>query len=513
MKYKFILFVGIILLSGCSRVPPKENVSPHTPSTTKEEGAAPPDFVSTTLPEGDNRIFSYDFFEDKQNNFFFLYPRGWKSQKNGSEIKFFSPERKNNSELTVTLYKNGTSSPFLCKKLEYKNSHAHFEEKNIVYDCFQKQNGDTLMFQYVNNINRVQIEEGIQYFSFEDEGHHYEDPKYSFWFTYPPLWKVEKRDSSTYEPDLKISPYIHVVADEKRNMGMEYSSGDLYVGVVPETFESLKQKIENLERTPSGQTLTAVSDIQDIFINNLHGKKATHDTPLGISVHFYYFPLSEKSGIFMHTYERTDGKEKIIEKIISSLQIYGVPLSLENFSKKYGFTLPIPSTWKIYESSPVLIGFEDVSGVHTAVIKNPLEENAPPMNIRFEPLEKAPTNRDTLFDTIVVPIKTQDDIKKSAQQIKNNQKSKKIDGIPVLIYFASDPLSGDIFISAEFFYKNNLVTIDLGLYEKMSEIPGSTEKEKIVKDKISEIEKGGGTNESKQQILLFERLVNSLKFH
>ncbi len=512
MKYKFILAMGIIFLSGCAVPSPKK--SSPIPVTTLA-----PNINSSTTEEMDTRVFSYDYFEDTQNKFFFLYPKGWSYKKSGNEIKFFSSEPKstdneNSYDLLITFYKNTTSTPSFLKEkiISIENPHAHFEEKNTLYDYFKNQTGESILFEYFNNDNRTQIEEGIVYFSFEDQGLRYEEPTHLFSLTYPPLWKLENSKNTEYRSYFKIFPNVFLSAAEERTLPMEYTSGNLEVGVVQETFDSLKKKIENMERLPTGQSLTVVSDVKNITLNGITGKKATHATSFGISVQFYYFPLSEKSGIFIHTYERTDGKEKIIEKIISSLQIYSSQISLENFSKKYGFTLAIPSTWKITESSPVMIGFEDVSGVHTAVIENPLEENTPHISIRFEPLEKAPTNRNTLSDTIVVPIKTQDEIKKSAQEIKTNPKSKIIDGIPVLTYFGSDPLSGNISINAEFFYKNNLVNINWGLYEKMSEIPGSVAKEKIVRDKISEIERGGGTNESKQQIKKFEEIINSFKF-
>ena len=340
--------MAVFVFLGCS--------SPITPPTPSEVTASttiliPNTNTSTNLNTNQNEVSrdipSYEVNSDLKYNFIYFSTDDSVIEEKDNQI-FIKPKinQQNDSSVKISFFEKNTAVPFLhardtsylwkyesqniITKVSLSKNHVQFQKKdpvsnlNIVHHYFLRNDGVVADVEYVyGSSNQKELEQAISYFSFFDDWVTYTDKEYGFSLKHPEGWEVNiEKDIHWPELTLRFPKSIEISKYEKNMPATEYLYPSILIYVTPKNFDETKKALEDSDIIVEGKSLSAIENVENIVINKVAGKKASEASSIGIGSQIYYFPLSQsKNGLWINYRERSDGKEKVLEKIISSLKI------------------------------------------------------------------------------------------------------------------------------------------------------------------------------------------------
>lgn len=343
MKKYFLLLV-LVAVAGCGRhdyneVPPQVLSEIKQPEHTVTNGVI-------GEKEEEEFIPSFHEYSTSTSQLIFFYPQKWTFEEHGNDILLKdASSTSSDAFMKVSLLQKGVSLPFLqnrdlnslfqaqnehkISEVTVENNHARFLQKdstlgvNIIHHYFLKNDGVVGAVEYREDVPKKKaVEQGLLYFSFVDDWVTYKNSEYGFSLKYPSGWNVEEmKDFKEGEgPLFPLKVYISKL--EKDAPATEYSSPYVEIDVTNNSFTKTKKQIEDADIHVEGRSLSEISNIKNFTLNKIVGKKALESTGLGIPIEIYYFPLKHSTkGLWISYNERGDGKEFLVEKIISTLHV------------------------------------------------------------------------------------------------------------------------------------------------------------------------------------------------
>lgn len=349
-KYFLLLSFLAIFTSGCG----VKDTFPLREQATQQK----PQLIAELQPFSNSEptfIPQFKLYSNSAYNFVFLYPKNSFVKENGNEIFITNEDEKNtfvapstaptSSYMKITIHDKDATLAFMngrdmtslwqaeqenkIREVTLQKNHARFETTDPslntygVHHYFLRNDGVVVETQYRNYSGQSQstIEEGLSYFSFVDDWISYKNDTYKFSFKYPIGWNIEMRDDIFSIENLDFPFQFSLSKEEKEIRETEYSNPYIRIGVSPKNFKNTVHSIESSSVSINGISESAIGDIKNIEVNNFSGKTGSQGDAIGIGSRIYYFPLSKwNTGLWIDYNERPDGKEKLIEKIISSFR-------------------------------------------------------------------------------------------------------------------------------------------------------------------------------------------------